>query len=172
MEHKTWETMTEDKIEWGDGPWMNEPDKEQWCDPATGLPCLLKRNMFGSLCGYVGVSEGHPWFGVHRNDIDDEISVHGGLTYSDFCEEGDEAHTICHVTEPGEPDRLWWLGFDCGHAWDIQPGLMIYSRSTPALEELMDHLLESGATYKPVGYVKRQCAELAAQVRQVAGGWA
>ena len=34
MEHKTWATV--DKSAWGDGPWQDEPDKEQWPDEATG----------------------------------------------------------------------------------------------------------------------------------------
>ena len=67
MEHKTWITM--DKSGWGPGPWWDEPDKEQWADPKTGLPCLIKRNHFGSLCGYVGVREGHPWHGKNYDGI-------------------------------------------------------------------------------------------------------
>jgi hypothetical protein len=45
------------------GPWMGEPDKKQWPDPATKLPCLIVRNAMGALCGYVGVTEGHPLYG-------------------------------------------------------------------------------------------------------------
>ena len=119
MEHKTWTTV--DKTAWGEGPWSGEVDKEQFTDEATGLPCLVKRNHSGSLCGYVGVSEGHPWFGKDYGDL--SADVHGGLTFADFCQEGDEAHTICHVPGPGEPDRVYWLGFDCGHAWDLVPGM-------------------------------------------------
>src|SRR5450759_2183131 len=58
MEHKTWTTV--DKSTCGDGPWMAEVDKEQWAEETTGLPCLIKRNDWGALCGYVGVTEGHP----------------------------------------------------------------------------------------------------------------
>jgi hypothetical protein len=28
-----------DKSTWGEGPWNNEPDKAQWQDEATKLPC-------------------------------------------------------------------------------------------------------------------------------------
>lgn len=54
-----------DKIKpsWGPGPWEEEPDKRQWTDPATGLPCLIVRNRLGGLCGYVGVPPSHPWYG-------------------------------------------------------------------------------------------------------------
>ena len=155
MEHRTWTTM--DKTAWGPGPWQDEPDKEQFTDEATGLPCLVKRNPLGALCGYVGVIEGHPWF---RKDYDDVYAdAHGGLTFADFCQEGDDARTICHVPAPGEPDRVWWLGFDCGHAWDVSPGMDARYR---------DFIHDPHVTYKTVAYVKAECARLAAQVAEAA----
>lgn len=42
---------TKDKSTWGDGPWQHEPDKMQYEDPDTGLPCLIVRNAVGALCG-------------------------------------------------------------------------------------------------------------------------
>lgn len=122
MEHKTWATV--DKSGWGPGPWQDEPDKEQWADGATGYACLLKRGPVGALCGYVGVPAGHPWHGVGYDDIEPYPEVHGGLTYSSLCQEGPEGETICHVAAPGEPEPLWWLGFDCAHAFDTWPGRM------------------------------------------------
>jgi integrase len=119
MEHKTWDTV--DKSGWGPGPWQDEPDKEQFADKATGYACLVKRNRFGALCGYVGVPQGHPWHGKGYDDV--EADVHGGLTYAAPCQEGPEGETICHVPGPGEPEPLWWLGFDCNHAWDVAPGM-------------------------------------------------
>src|ERR1700733_9975463 len=156
MEHKTWTTM--DKSTWGDGPWMAEPDKEQWPDETTGLPCLIKRNQFGALCGYVGVAEGHPWFGQSDGDVD--ADVHGGLTYASFCQEGDdEAHTICHIPGPGEADRVWWLGFDAGHAFDLSPAMRARERalSIPSMEALRAEL-GMGETYRTIAYMKAECA--------------
>lgn len=57
---KTWNTK--DKSTWQPGPWTNEPDKAQWI--AHGLDCLIVRNQSGALCGYAGVPEKHPLFGV------------------------------------------------------------------------------------------------------------
>lgn len=121
MQHREWTNM--DKSDWPDGPWMNEPDKEQWTDEATGLPCLIKRNGSGALCGYVGVTEGHPWFMQDYDYVD--ADVHGGLTYSDFCQdEADEGHGICHIVEPGD--------FACIHEWRAwlaqQDGQGVHSR--------------------------------------------
>lgn len=117
---KTLEYRTVDKSGWGDGPWQSEPDKKQWLDPATQLPCLIVRNLSGVLCGYVGVAPGHPLYGLPYDDCED-LDVHGGLTFSGACGHGDEAKSICHVPGNGEPDTVWWFGFDCAHAYDLSP---------------------------------------------------
>lgn len=154
MEHKTWATA--DKSGWGPGPWQDEPDKEQWTDEATGYACLLKRNRIGSLCGYVGIPDGHPWHGTGYDDIAPSPEVHGGLTYSDLCQEGPEGETICHVAAPGEPEPLWWLGFDCAHAGDLCPAYKVgsFGRDYEA--------------YRTAGYVRAQCATLARQAAEAA----
>ena len=161
MEHRTWITMAGEKAGWGPGPWQDEPDKEQWPDETTGLACLIKRNHFGALCGYVGIPEGHPWHGKDYDEIG--ADVHGGLTYADSCEEGPEDRTICHVPAPGEPEPLWWLGFDCHHAWDIAPGM-------DALQREHGHapIRFGDMSYRPIGYVKAECASLAAQAAEAA----
>jgi hypothetical protein len=77
------EYRTIDKSAWGRGPWQSEPDKMQFTDEATGLPCLIVRGPSGALCGYVGVGKSHPYF---EKDYDDcGVSVHGGLTFARFC---------------------------------------------------------------------------------------
>ena len=81
---KTMQYTTVDKSTWGEGPWSDEPDKMQFVDRDTGLPCLIVRNRVGSLCGYVGVPEGHPLF-QHGYDENGGIEVHGGLTFAGFC---------------------------------------------------------------------------------------
>lgn len=57
MQEKEW--FFTDRSKWPSGPWDGEPDKKQWMDPATGLPCLIHRGPTGALCGYVGVPPGH-----------------------------------------------------------------------------------------------------------------
>ena len=160
MEHRTWTTV--DKTSWGPGPWLDEPDKEQFADAASGLPCLVKRSpLGGSLCGYVGVTEDHPWFGKDYDDV--EADVHGGLTFAGLCQEGPEDQTVCHIPGPGEPDRIWWLGFDCGHAWDISPAM-------EARESMRGWaaIRMPDSSYKTVAYVKAECAGLAGQAATVA----
>ena len=155
---KPMEWRKEGKADWGPGPWQDEPDQVQWVDATTGLPCLAKRNMRGgNWCGYVGVAEGHTAFQKGYEDVD--ADVHGGLTYADFCE-GEPGEGICHLPEAGEPDRVWWLGFDCAHGWDRRPGDEARWKHDPILSRF-----SHDASYKSLGYVKSECTKLAAQLK-------
>lgn len=152
---ETKEYHSEDKSSWPDGVWKQEPDKIQWPDPATGLPCLIVRAPNGALCGYVGVPDTHPWHGKSYDVLYGHIDVHGGLTFSDSCSlEGSEERHICHVPGPGEPDNVWWFGFDCGHAGDLSPKYMQFD-----ITQRM-----GWATYRDIDYVRAQVARLAEQL--------
>lgn len=158
-----------DRSRWPNGPWDDEPDKVQWIDPDTDLDCLAVRNGVGAWCGYVGVGPEHPWHGIEYfdctqpDDCDEEwcyrhtpeglTAVHGGLTYSDSCQESaPEATGICHIPQPGRPDPVWWFGFDCCHAGDAYPNMTIRF---------------GGDSYKPLAYVRQECRSLAAQLAAV-----
>lgn len=147
---------TIDKSGWPEGPWQSEPDKIQWTDEETGLPCLIVRHSrSGHWCGYVGVSEGSPAFGLHydkAHDLFPSYDVHGGLTYAASCQEGDESTSICHIPEPGQPDHVWWLGFDCAHSGDVSPS---YDLDFPR---------QDWESYKDVRYVRRETLSLARQL--------
>lgn len=184
-----------DKSKWPQGEWNDEPDKIQFEDPKTGMPCLIVRNGAGALCGYVGVSKGHPLFGIDysscslkeakpqgKTEGDDRygewmterlrkrlicneggycshspesiLDVHGGITFTDFCHESPENHGICHIPESGEPDKVWWFGFDCSHSGDFSPAYQHLS--------VFDRGYES---YKNITYVKREIARLADQLK-------
>jgi len=56
-----------DKSSWGQGEWLNEPDKITWTDPETGYSCIVLRGPVGSFCGYVGVPIYHPAYGLSYN---------------------------------------------------------------------------------------------------------
>ena len=160
---QTW-TTNPDKAAWGQGAWVDEPDKAQWTDQATGLPCLAKRNRSGAWCGYVGIPAGHPLHGLdHDDDRLEGVEVHGGLTYADGCQEDDRPieERICHIPGPGEPDNVWWFGFDCGHSMDLSPALEARTRqlglSMP--EYSMPEWMQSH--YRTFGYVRDECTTLA-----------
>ncbi len=61
-----------DKSKWGGDQWKGEPDRKEWRDEATGMPCLALRNMMGAWCGYVGVAPTHPAHGLHYDGAPDD----------------------------------------------------------------------------------------------------
>ena len=80
--------------------WFSEP-AEHWffCE---GYRCELKRHAeLGFLNGYIYLPTSHPDFGKCYGEVENEVSVHGGLTFSDGGK----------------------FGFDCGHAGDLIPAL-------------------------------------------------
>lgn len=120
----------------------------QYDDPETGMPCLIVRGPSGALCGYVGVPSTHPCYEKSYDDV--SVEVHGGLTYSAFCTENE--HGICHIPSEGEPDNVWWLGYDCAHFGD----------KCPAYDRMGS--FGYGETYKDLDYVKSENADLARQL--------
>jgi hypothetical protein len=123
------------------GEWDNEPDKLSWCDTKSGLQCHIVRGPMSALCGYVGIPEGHPYFGLGYDDID--ISAHGGLTYA-----ADKA-------PESDISGVWWFGFDCSHAGDYLPK-----------NSYRDNLGEptgwgTYVTYRNIAYVENECRNIA-----------
>lgn len=109
----------------------------------------------------MGVAEGHPWYGKGYSDVD--AYAHGGLTFANKCQPGeDESRGVCHIPAPGEPDHVWWFGFNCAHAWDRSQQDEMYAKT-----RVYPFTAYCDETYKPSAYVQRECAELAAQVAAV-----
>lgn len=97
-------TMLEKLALFGQGPWLREPDEAIWRD--ADIVCSVKRNNhLGQLNGYVRVLSSL----VKR--LGDAPPVHGGVTWQQDA--------------PRSRDRRKRriLGFDCGHASDVSPGL-------------------------------------------------
>ena len=175
-EMKTY-TTNENKSEWGEGPWVDEPDKVVWVDPATNLDCMIHRNQVGAWCGYVGVPNTHPDYGKEYDNVD--VEVHGSLTYSNKCQtQATEEHGICHVPEPGREHDIWWLGFDCAHAFDLAPQMEAHTRKMyepggpladrkEEHDRIMegDHLLPR-TTYKDMHYAMHEVENLAIQINE------
>jgi hypothetical protein len=140
------ETHSVDRSGWPAGPWDDEPDRVEF--EHAGLPCLLNRGGDGAWCGYAAVPPGHP---LHGQGYDvPAVEVHGGLTYANEC-----AGAICHVPKPGEPDDVWWFGFDCAHAWDLTPETVRYGGCLP------------DAVYRTMAYARRATERLAEQLAAV-----
>jgi hypothetical protein len=152
-----------DKSQWRDGPWKTEPDRKEW--KHNGFHCLITRvSNLGHLCGYVAIPPGHPWHGKSYNDLQD-VEVHGGLTYSEMC-----SGRICHVPDPGEPDGVWWLGFDHAHSGDMSPGRdlsSIYQLRSFGSFFSDDDISDSYGEYRDMDYVIKGTESLADQASKV-----
>ena len=112
-------------------PWEDEPDHAEWTQEVSGYKCRILRNeITGSLCGYVGIPREHRFWGTEYNTHDelDDISdnVHGGLTYS-----------------REESDGWWYFGFDTNHIDDFAPKLV---------EMLIDRGRKDFAFFKCMNY--------------------
>lgn len=145
-----------DRTGWDAGPWDKEPDRLDW--EHAGFACMALRNDMGSWCGYVGVPNTHPFYGV--SDEFNGIDVHGSVTYASKC-----AGHICHVPKPGMPDDVWWIGFDCGHAFDLSPRMAAIEKKMN-LPKLVDAELprEFRRTYKDEKYIRAETSRLADQL--------
>lgn len=159
------------------GVWDNEPDEES--GEYKGMKTFIKRGPVGHLCGYVGIPEGHPWFGKDYNDqvnvpkaimerpIDVDkvgaINLLCAAGKSDDMKEGfldivfaiDVHGGLTYASEcvPMEkPDGFWWFGFDCAHAGDLVP------RSTMA---------RSNCIYRDIEFVRQEIKSLADQLEHV-----
>jgi len=132
------------------GSWHDEPDHVDF--EHDGLACILHRN--SSWCGYVAVPPGHPWHGKGydwEGGIDPD--VHGGITYAGKCQ-----GAICQVAKPGEPDDVWWIGFDCNHHLDVSMYDIAAGRTGVS---------SYGESYRDLAYVRWQTQKLAAQAKAV-----
>ena len=148
----------------GPGPWREEADKLAWQDPETGFHCIILRLRDGSLSGYVAVPVSHPLYGFNHDAIPSGVDIvaHGGLSYSEPCNErGPEQVRVCHTSivptgKHAEPDQDWWFGFSCNHKEDLVPN------SDPSF--LRD---EEGRTYRDEAFVFQECTHLAKQLAAI-----
>jgi hypothetical protein len=152
-----------DRTGWDVGPWDDEPDRAEWEDPATGLPCLaLRHSVYGIWCGYVAVPPGHRWHGRTLDDLPEGLD--SDVNFAEPCMDDADVprrDRVCHVPAPGEPDDVWWFGFDCGHAFEVKP-------HEPLSKILGDFPNYGGfeRTYRTLDYVRDRCARLASQAAQ------
>lgn len=158
-----------DKSQWGDGPWQGEPDRVEF--KHAGLPCLMTRHPeHGNWCGYAAVPPGHPLHGASPDNAN--LGAHGGVNYASLC-----SGLICHVPDPGEPDDVWWFGFDCAHSYDYCPGLVATLRklhvdpqglSLSDCAPLDEEILFGHCVYRDLAYVRGQVECLAEQLAEAA----
>ena len=82
-----------------------------------GYPCVILYHEGNEpwtgpyYCGYVGLKEGNPYYGMEYDDI--PVYCHGDLTYGRFyMQEGEWS------TDEFLDNGYYWIGFDCNHLYD------------------------------------------------------
>ena len=155
---------TDGSLKWGRGQWVtrrNTFDGEKLIpiDGAkprhviervwehAGSKCVVAAMPIGHRCGYVGVSEAHPLFGVgYDEECDTLTKPHKEVMGGDIGKRGIipilcagdsprpdvvfDAHGGLTYSGDGNypidtDEPLWWFGFDCGHCGDAQdPSIM------------------------------------------------
>ena len=89
-------------------------------------------------CAYVEIPKNHPYYGVNYMDIDDEIEVHGGLTYSS------SGILLLHDT--------WVIGWDYAHCCDYSPYLADSNLKKWTTEEIIEECKRVIVQLKNNGY--------------------
>ena len=153
--------------------------------------------VFGSIfhrCGYVGVPEGSPFFGINYNQElpnsdglkeqlkKEEIGKRGIIPVA--CWDGEtvspeilfDVHggiTYTRAQENNYPivtnGNLWWFGFDCGHcddARDIETAKKYFweEQWRPLVE--IEERFPSRGTIRTLEYVEQECRNLIEQIIQ------
>ena len=139
----------------------------RWTSDA-GYPAAIRRSpVAGALCGYVGVPPEHPYHGKDWQTLELGVQPHGGLTY------GGPLENLVEVA--------WWLGFDCGHAFDYMPALEALLHAIRAPKYWAHHAAHGpplplapfqglGGTYRHLAYGKNETDTLARELRAAAAG--
>jgi hypothetical protein len=123
-----------------------------------GMQYQIVHNAAGYRCGYIRITDkAHPWFGK-QDEID--CDVHGGLTF---------AHAGKACETHGEADE-WWIGFDCGHAFDaidMTLPMSEYVKIRAVDEELYNQVMGmlSHGVVRDTDYVRNECFRLIAQAK-------
>lgn len=158
------------KEAWGEGPWLDELDYFVTEHPACIM--VMRRTIrYGTWTGYIAIPPGHPWHGIDATwdqTLPGEPYVHGGITWAadnaPWHRNEDEWLDIVanhpeNIPEE-EPfvgiyggDGWWWLGFDCSHAGDYNPGMAKWEKEH-GVRGLTD------GTYRDMFYVSDRLREL------------
>ena len=137
----------------------------------------------GHLRGYTAVPPGHPFHSLPRHATPLRgLDVHGTVTYAaasiDRAIELPENRGLTlncwcgHEPAPDEPDDLWWLGFECGHDFDLQPGneATLHSLTPVLFDQINAFRGRAGRLhrlYRDLAFVRTEVTRLAAQLDEV-----
>lgn len=132
---------------------MTHEVERTWITGAGLTACVLLIDDGRHRCGYVGVPSGHPLHGVDYGNIEEDIEVHGGITYA----AGKDNYPVAS-------EGLWWFGYDCAHHGDA-PGsayLEKMRRDYPTLPFMWRR--EEYGVHRDLSFCEAECERLAAQL--------
>lgn len=127
---------------------------------------LITFNDMGFRCGYVALPIGHKFYENNLMDDDEELSVHGGVTFH-------EQHGLVEDVL-GKQCADKWIGFDAGHCYDIVD-LESTLKYFPDLKETrkdhvvsMSHIFEcrhdEDSEIRTFKYMEQECKNLIDQL--------
>lgn len=105
--------------------------KKHQRDEVINLLFIDKSEHLTWYCGYVVIPEDHPFYGLDYEEVEEDIDVHGGLTFSGEFEDVDG----------------FLVGFDCAHAGD-NPEVQDEEYTLSECKKLVDQLIEMEALSK------------------------
>ena len=114
---------------------------KSWTDEKSTFPCLIIKQEFGYLCGYIGIPSSHP-LADKQNELEAQIDVHGGVTFAKFW----------HPWEMRDTFYTYWVGFDCAHCFDIMPDFPVDLSHMP------------GASFKTPEFVELELESMGEQL--------
>lgn len=155
----------EEKLLWGEGPWVDEPDELMF--EYKDISCFIERKYHGALCGYIFLPVKHKYAKYRRWE---KLSVHGGVTYSETAITRDN---FLNENMPGK--KVFIIGFDCAHSPDFIPRFNYAEREIekiiPTMREINKRLINVGRNpygdpkkYKDIEFVKNELQQLVDQV--------
>lgn len=118
--------------------WKNEPDFKEFTYNDE-YKCEIRRSKgMGNLCGYVYIHENHPSY--NDQSIDKILKCHGGITFKSLIEE----------------KKVFIIGFDCAHAWDLVPYNML-----SIFRDFNDSI------YRNIEYVEKELCNICEQLDHI-----
>lgn len=127
-----------------------------------GLRCVVVFTCMGHRCGYIGVTKENLLYQKDYSDIDEDLEVHGGITYSG----SDENYPVT------TNDKLWWFGFDTAHYMDgkdIDLALKyeLLNEKTYGILKESDKYFGNDGVARSLEYCIDECKSLAEQLSEV-----
>lgn len=121
--------------------------------------CVIVGSYMGHRCGYIAIPKDHELYEKDYDEID--ISVHGGLTYSEYSRDN----------YPVKSDEdVWWIGFDCAHGGDAKDLELIksFGEENHEVQVMLDmeSRFSNYGTVRNIEYVENELIDAVKQIKE------